>query len=424
MNLRTLTSKFVRVFSAPPLEMWALAGYLAAMAPFLIEPTFLDDSMVMRFFETISIRHPIGADLGFTLGFSRLWFFGHQNPYLTTSAYTPLAFLLFVPFLYMSHYKAYKLITILTLSALTLGAAAFPWLMNRKKPGAMAVFFIVTALTSYGLQFELERGQFHSITMAFVLFSLFLFYRHPKTRWLSFLFFTLAVQLKVYPLLFGILFIQPSLGWKKNLVTTAELGGINLAALFCLGPSMFVDFIQANLRYATAPNGWFGDHSVKSFVDTHKALFAFANGNPGIAYFGLGLLTVGMLAAVFFTTRKSYPATVNPYVLLGCTLCALLLPSISNDYKLPILTAPLIYFFSEALSGGLNGPGLAAKALTGIISFAWSSTLFSYELKPVDWKNNFPALLVILAATTLAALVIQKRRDALAPPARDELRAS
>jgi len=91
----------------------------------------------------------------------------------------------------------------------------------------------------------------------------------------------------------------------------------------------------------------------------------------------------------------------NPYLLLVCTLCALIIP-VSIDYTLPMLVAPLAIFLSSVprLSGSI-GNRIISILLVLIVSTSYTSLLFPFKYKPYFLNNSFPALFVILIAVTL-----------------------
>jgi len=91
----------------------------------------------------------------------------------------------------------------------------------------------------------------------------------------------------------------------------------------------------------------------------------------------------------------------QPPLLLACTVAALLIPSVSNDYTLTLLTAAVAIAFPRELP---PAPTRAGRWLSGgllaMIACAYASTLYSFTNKPWLLRNNLPALLTILCAWT------------------------
>ena len=124
----------------------------------------------------------------------------------------------------------------------------------------------LVGLTSYGIHFELERGQFIIISIALAFFGIFLFHKYPKPTWLAYILFILSIQLKIYPAVFIFLFIREWRNWKENIIRIAVLCIINFVLLFSLGWNLFHNFIQIIGETVNDPGVWVGNLSVRSFT--------------------------------------------------------------------------------------------------------------------------------------------------------------
>lgn len=91
----------------------------------------------------------------------------------------------------------------------------------------------------------------------------------------------------------------------------------------------------------------------------------------------------------------------SPYLFVGCTLAAMIIPTTSFDDKLPILAGPMAVALYLCVIARLTR---WAGALAALASSAYSSTLFSYAVKPKWLRSNLPALLGLLLIFTLFAL--------------------
>lgn len=147
----------------------------------------------------------------------------------------------------------------------------------------------------------------------------------------------------------------------KRLKPILTLLGVNFLLFFCLGTSVFVDFTNSLL--SQKPDIWVGNMSVASF--------GWFSGIDSI------WLYVGVVGLLVLSFRKD--------TLLSLTCAALLLPSFSHDYKLPLLALPII--------GIVDRSGVWMKFL---LVFLFGVTLFSYVGKPVWLMNNFPVVCGIL----------------------------
>ena len=126
-----------------------------------------------------------------------------------------------------------KFLTLITLLCYVVVTLVLPRRINKQKSiPALSMLIFVTGLVSYGLQFELERGQFNVIAFTLCLGAIYIFHNHPKSRWLAYLFFTISVQLKLYPAIFVFALIEDWSDWKGNIKRIVGLGILNLAALF------------------------------------------------------------------------------------------------------------------------------------------------------------------------------------------------
>jgi hypothetical protein len=189
------------------------------------------------------------------------------------------------------------------------------------------------------------------------------------------------------------------------------LGLLNVALLFVLGYRNLVNFVEALLfRVETPTFLWNGNHSLGNFVFnfvrdgygllSEKALTFLQENESTLERLLLAIIAFCVLSIVFHLYRIRARG-FNPYLLLVCTLCALVIP-VSVDYTLPMLVAPLaIFLSSESNLNGSNGNKIASIFLLLILSIAYASLLFPFKYKPDFLNNSFPALFLILIAVTV-----------------------
>jgi TctA family transporter len=119
----------------------------------------------------------------------------------------------------------------------------------------------------------------------------------------------------------------------------------------------------------------------------------------------LAVVLLSVLTILVKSQRLNLPAS-NPYIFLACTIGALIIPAVSNDYKLPLLAGPMAIFMQQPLPH-IDGK-LRAVLFLGIkftASIAYALTLFSYTNKPLFLQNNLPVLLWILLAATIMVIL-------------------
>lgn len=393
---------------------WILAGFLIVYISFFIYPIFFS-SQTMQFPAYIPVMKIIGGDLDQILGYSKPWALFGDSPYVGENPYPPFVAVFFAPFLLLPFSSAYRIIVLLGLISFILGIY-FLTAQFKDRSGFASVFFFVifTGFFSYGLQFELERGQFNIIAMVFCFAAVWIYYFHNKFRYLAYILFAISVQLKLYPLIFIVMFVSDWKDWKTNIKKLLILSGIIFAWLFVLGPKIFIDFLMAIRRFTVSPSVMV-NHSVRAFV--HMLADASAEiGRMWVREYSpliQLLFLVVIFSCIVMVVLQAYwknPKIINTYLFLTCALGASLIPSVSHDYKLPILAAPTAAFLLELFSRSEKEKNDMSRlhlfVLIFIISIAYSATLFSYTNKPGPfWGSNFPPLFIMLLAVTYYSML-------------------
>ncbi|MCP4405105.1 MAG: DUF2029 domain-containing protein [bacterium] len=372
-----------------------LTGLFLSYVWFFVYPVFLNPERTMQFVEYIVKIDPIGLDLAQMLDYSRTWFIRHQSPYVGANLYSPLTALLFVPFLFVKPVAAYHLMTLLNLLCCLACVLVLPYLLNRhteRVPLLLPIF--LSALCSYGFHFELERGQFNLLAMTCCLLALHFFHSHRKGTVPAYLLFCLAVQLKLYPAIFVLLFVKD---WRDRRGTLLRMAGLllaNVGLLFVLGIDLFQDFLAALIR-ESGSNLWIGNHSIRAFVLLSplpwKTAFQIL----------LVLLVLVLLGTLMLSSYRQRPTGFNAPLFFSCTIAALLIPSVSNDYKLVLLAAAMSVAFPHKLPELQGIHRVYSAFLLLLVASAYGTTLYSFTNKPLLFKNNLPALLIMLCAWTL-----------------------
>ena len=403
-----------RILNFPPF-VWVVAGFLIVYLLFFISPIFLNDTLRMRYFlNYLPDRYPIGNDLIAVIDLMKGWFFDGQSPY-TIQFYPPFTYVFFAPLLLLNNYPAlYSFFTLFNLICYFCLTLLLPMKMIQKQsiPTLMVIF--VTGLLSYGLQFELERGQYNVFTFLLCLWAIYLFHYHKKYRLIAYLLFSISIQLKLYPVIFLVMFVDSWKDWKKNLTRFLGLGIFNLLLLFVMGYQSFLDFIHSVSTQLSKPGWeWNGNHSIKAFIEALKrdGLNLLAPESVEIIRQNSGLYS-NLLLVIFLITfvvalilsawRKE--AGIDMHLLLICTIGALIIP-ISNDYTLSILSAPVALLLCRLPVMKDQGRQLLSIALTLGISIAYFSTLIPFKYKPYFLSNTFPLLFAILILVTILSLV-------------------
>jgi len=397
----------VDYFLGWPLVSWVLISYLITYILFFIIPTFFSSAQEMQFIQYIPTLTPIGADLQVFRGIGEAWRYGtyssnYYPPFATAFLYYPLSFL--------DPTIAYILMTATSFLSLLVVTFIIPISIYKTKDNlALVLLMTITGLYSYGFLFELERGQLNLFAFLLCMVAIYLFHYQNRFRYFAYILISMSIQLKLWPAIFLLMFIQDWRDWRGNIKRLSGITVLNIALLFSLGFRLFVDFLHTVIiPMSGAAYKWVGNHSIKSFM-TLLARIISSDFHPGISeqqirFWGqvilLGMVGFCLLLIIFRVYIKK-ASGLNPNLLLACTIAALLIPSTSHDYKLCILSAPIAIALYSISSNTYHQKRLLPTLLLFVISLAYSSTLFSYTNKPLFFlQNNLPALMVILMSCT------------------------
>jgi hypothetical protein len=403
------TSLRDKIYNLPSL-FWVTVGILPPFIPFLVFPMFFQSDLRVHCPEGYLPKLiPIGNDLRLALDAARTWLETHQ---VTQFVFTPTGLLFYSPMLLMDYARAYQAITLVTLfSYLILSIIAI--LISNKKDHSIIAFIIAISIFAYGMQFELERGQSHTITLMLCFLSVYIFHKHPRFRMFAYLLFCISVQLKFYPAIFVLLFVDDWRDWKGNLIRFGALGLANFLAFLLFGFSYFSSFYNHMLLSMQEGEASPANHSIHSFalvlqwygmglfdgsaldwIKNHGGMIE----NALYAYF----LVCFSIILVRAYTKNSHE--ISPNLLLACVIAGLTLPSVNHDYTLPLLTIP----FAISISAWSKGIYAWSKPITIVLlvisSFSYSLTLFPPAYKPIYLQNSLPMILVILTIATVQSL--------------------
>jgi len=180
---------------------------------------------------------------------------------------------------------------------------------------------------------------------------------------------------------------------------------------------MFAEFVNAIKSQMVNPAIWTGNHSIRSFVTIFSLIaynhgWVWANQYSGFAQITLLAIVIIFIFLIMFQIYRQKQKGINPYLLLACTIGALIIPSASQDYTLSFLAAPVAVLISAKRFWDRDDSSrqqLFFIEMLFIFSAAYSSTLFSYTYKSQLVNNNFPALFTMLAVVTLLSYIPKQR---------------
>jgi hypothetical protein len=401
---------------------WILVGFLISYLLFFYRPIYENSHHTMFFPSYVPTFMNVGSDLQALLDWNRSWITGVGNPYRDYYFFNPpLTVILYAVFSYLPFSLCFRIASGLTMTFFFFSAFIFPLAYTGKRSvSPLLLLLFALGLISYGFQFELERGQFNVVATGCALLAVWIYRAAPRYRIVAFLLFTLAVQLKIYPAIFLLLFFEGWGAWRRNLRDVGFILLLNIGLLFILGVQNLVDFVHILGNVIQQPYIWIGNMSAKSF-----AVQAFP-GNPSILMvliFGLWFLC--LVVSLWFVIK--HPGNMaRGYLFLVCTVGAMIIPPVSHDYKLPLLIAP-VSILLEGISLSTRNPFLRIGRIIVLVSCsaAFAATLYSFTNKifipgigdtPISLlvQNNLPSLMVLLIG--FGFLAFTQNSDQEPPP--------
>jgi hypothetical protein len=405
-----------------PMSTWVVAGFLVTYISFFIAPMFFGLPPRMQYFNKyLPDRFPIGHDLLLTVDLIRQWFEANQSPF-HVEFYPPFTYIFLSPLaLIEDTHTLFKVVTLMTIISFIISSLFIALLINGHKNKALIFTFFAMGLFSYGMQFELERGQINVLAFLFSMSAIYIYHRYHDFRRYAYLLFSIAIQLKIYPAIFVVMFVRDWRDWKGNLRRFLALGLFNFALLFITGVQPFKDFLDAITTQLAKPGwAWTGNHSIRAFVSEFAENGGFGLVSTGvletirqnaetISNAFLAAFILCFLLTLLRAYQRNQPA-FDPSLFLICVLGALIVP-ISNDYTLSILPAPMALALSALATNRYGKSKPMAIILLFAAATAYSATLYPFKYKPLFLQNLFPALFIVLITVTLLNWMIQIPRE-------------
>jgi hypothetical protein len=234
----------------------------------------------------------------------------------------------------------------------------------------------------------------------------------------AYLLFTCAVQLKAYPAIMAVLLWEPGEGFRRVARRWVALAAANVACLFVLGADCAKGFLRNLDIQANHPYVWLGNHSAKAFArmpdiyqgkilatghGVHSTLAWLRAHGAGVSLLLMALVLVLFGAILWGARRKA----AQPVLVLAGTLCCLVLPGASHDYKLSILPPAMAAFLCWAEPGSSGTFG--QRLLIFIGTFVYTGLQASYVTRPMLFMNVFPLLLALLVLCFLQLLAAPRK---------------
>lgn len=364
---------------------------------------FFNPQNVMLQPQVVPSLPTIGYDLNETLKSSKELLAGKTPYVLKIYSYSPFASVLFIPLTLISFKLAYLIVFLATLILFVISMFATHKLFVKQKESlVLFLFLLITGVISYGMSFELERGQFNMLAFACALLGLYFFANTKKVIGLIFL--TLGMQLKIYPAIFIVQFFIHSYKIKRDWLLAGGVVIINFLLLFVGGIAVFKDFIKALLYQMGNAYYWIGNHSIASYCDIVNTAASFCSIKSYPLLLGSFFLLFGITT---FLVWKFSKVKANPYLFTLSGLGMLIIPSASHDYTLvvlPVVLYPLLKEFYDKLEMNRNTYGFFMATTLTVYATILFNTYHAAPINPLT-DSKTPALILLILITFIAALL-------------------
>lgn len=369
----------------------------------------------------VPVLKPVGDD--FRVGWYRpaISILRGQNPYLSGDDYPPLVTVMALPFAAtLPETPAYlvqvAILVILNLATLYLsvkisietflkGALSTEMLVV-----STSLFFLVLIMhfSSYGFLFSIERGNCDAYAIFFSVLGLWLLVMMPDKMLLQILCISIATHIKIYPaVLFLLIF------WKHRWKFLLPTIGINTAFALILGIDNFKLFIQSLFAYSNELYAWVGNHSSLSFLFYLRTYLGNQSTNlPLAAYFIIFLTPIAIwIASILLLIRGGYSETKAVWGLMISVPLMNVLPTISHDYKLIILTVPLIMALLILSKNYIFERSLISLGLIIAILVTFIFITRSYVLLTPPFQNKWPFIVLFQLLLFLSLVNFKPRNE-------------
>lgn len=360
-------------------------------------PVFLNKQNYMYFFEPAPRFNPIGIDLRWLHSIIMEW---SENKFIykpgLTLHFPPLILIIFIWASACSFNTLYQIYVPFCFSLYFITCIMFLLFLKKKHQYSeqsllIAMPFILLGYFSYGVQFEIERGQWNLLAFSLVLLGIILLQKNLKMcKYFAYSLLFVATQIKLWPLVYILPFVRLETSTSNAIRKTFSFFVLNLAFLFIFGKRGAENFISQLHEFAAASKYGVAQTSFTSFLwCLKKENLFFEKPICYVALFCFVLIAMFAFHITFFGKKYNFEVLI-----FLCTLLSLLIPSQSNDYKLCLLPISLVimipYFYTIISKNSL------CNILISLIVFFITFTYFSFTLRPDIWflQNTVACLLL------------------------------
>lgn len=202
--------------------------------------------------------------------------------------------------------------------------------------------FCIFEISSYGFMFSVERGNYDSFALLFACLSVFYLQKNKSTKnmVIAALFMSMAIQLKIYPLI-----LFPLIIYRYRTKGFLVLLGSNLALILCLGPAAAIAFIHNLVKFSSHPTAWVANHSAVSFgLQISRAIGVSDKRVKLVIVLLFWASPIALWALMNLGLLRRRSGSVENYF-VSSTFLMCFVPPTSYDYTLVLMIVPLLYVY-------------------------------------------------------------------------------
>lgn len=366
----------------------------------------------------IQPRNPVGYDFRWGLYWPVERILNGQNIYIDAfSNYPPFVNIFFMPLQLINENSAYILMVFILLitniinlyiSTRIITNLVFPKLAIDSfslKIFFISVFFMVLSYTLFGYPFlfSIERGNYDAIALLFSLLTIYFILKQPESLWLHVILLSIATHLKIYPAaLFLALFVIHGM---KVIIPTFVT---NLILLLSLGFNNALLFLNVMINYVEDPLIWVGNHSGAGFAENLFTFLPtlqeqFASLKPIFTIFPIVIWVVSCYL-IIKNLSKDFRIV---YLFMVSMPLMCVVPTVSHDYKLVILSSALLIFLALLTYKIIRLSKLwdYLQLITVLILFFFIGRSFAYNEGLIKFISNKYPLIIIFSLIMLVNIL-------------------
>ena len=364
----------------------------------------------------LPLAHPAGLDF-------RDGLYDPARSFTTAhSGWPPLTLLLGRPFTLLSFSTAYAL-QVCLLVAFAAAAAVLSGQLAAKAVCAadesgqgrrvdarmLALVMGFWLMTSYGFMFEVERGNIDLYALVFSLASVWLMIRFPRSAWLAAAALAIAIGLKLYPAILLVVLV-----WRYRWRSLVPVAVTTAAVMVVGGPVNLRHSLTGlySIQADPARLGWLNE----SAAAVAHLLRGGTSWAPAWVLYPLLLVPLSLWGSTLLVLiRRGCSERRIVLAAAACVPVMVVIPTISNDYKLVLSVFPLAVL-AAVIATMRREPAMAWITLFGVLAFAMIFLAGSSHVIAPSLQTSKYAFQVALQALLLVVVLIADGRPARSAP--------